>query len=273
MKKFLLVIGALAALTLYAEIPDNLNDLLSLIEKENQEFNNWEAKQSQDTQLDMNEISLKYQEMNKRHLNMIFNYKLNSLKTMEERSEVIKDFEWLIKKLEEIDNRSWEHTGSLEGMRRSYEKSSLVNYQQKIWLFKPKEAAIWKKIANSSIPLGKAQKLKKLQNGRVDYTDILYNQEVNLSGEINLNSIFSYENRYFFVLNTDLTGGGFNFDFINCFLCEVRDNRVVKIVDLGDLYFGSFKIEGDMLHLYGTSISNDDDDDKILQISFDLNKF
>lgn len=272
MKKFLLVIGALAALTLYAEIPDNLNDLLSLIEKEQQEFSAWEAKQSQDTQLDMDQIAVKYQEMNKCHFNMIFNYKLNSAKTQKERYEVIKDFEWLIKKLDEIDKRSWDDCGSIEGMRRSYEKSSLINYQQQIWLFPPELEAIWKEVANSSIPLGKAQKLMNLQNGHVDYTDVMYDDAVDLSGEINLNSIFSYENRYFFVLNTDLKGGGFNFDFVNCYLCEVRNNRVVKTVDLGELYFGSFKIEGSVLHLYGASISKHDEE-KIIQVSFDLDKF
>ena len=81
----------------------------------------------------------------------------------------------------------------------------------------------WRQISDAEVDLG--GKTIKLANGMANFNSVMYDQKVNLEILLFPQDTFSYQNRIFAIIRTDVPFAG-NDDFSTVYLCELKKNKL-----------------------------------------------
>ena len=159
-------------------------------------------------------------------------YKLRTLKTSRQRQILLKRFSKLIDQCSQIENASYEGTGRLENFFRYGRVAELQNRFAEILLLSAAEENVWYKICNTSGKIGKYD--ISFTDGYDTFSAKMYDNTHNLEIMLYPRHCFEFNNRYFAFVISDLPGA-VNYDFRENFICEFKDGKIIKSIQLETL--------------------------------------
>ena len=159
-------------------------------------------------------------------------YKLRTLKTSRQRQILLKRFSSLINECSKIENASYEGTGRLENYFRYGRVANLQNRFAEILLLSPAEEKVWYKICNTSGKIGKYA--ISFTDGCDTFEAKMYDDTHTLEITLYPQHCFEFNNRYFAFVVSDLPGA-VNYDFHENFVCEFKDGKIIKSIQLETL--------------------------------------
>lgn len=159
-------------------------------------------------------------------------YKLRTLKTPRQRQILLKRFGKLIADCSAIENASYEGTGRLENFFRYGRTANLHNRFAEILLLSPDQENLWYKICNTSGKIGKYD--ISFTDGYDSFSARMYDDDHTLEIMLYPHHCFRFDNRFFAFVISDLPGA-VNYDFHENFVCEFKDGKIIKSIQLETL--------------------------------------
>lgn len=201
------------------------------------------------TQMEMNAAAGDYQEAVEDKLLITLDKKLASLSDQRERCELLRDYGFLCRDIQKIRDRSWENTGSIEGMSRALEIAALMERMIEVMGLNVDDAARWKRIKSADGEINGVT--LHLLNGKGEFNQVAYGEEVTLEIIIYPHYTFTRDSRDYAIAFIDLPGC-FSNDYAAAAVLEFKDGVIVKAHCTGwEFELENFRIDGNMLILSG----------------------
>lgn len=159
-------------------------------------------------------------------------YKLRQLKSARDRQVLLLRFIGISIEAYKIANASTENTGRLENLFRYSRIADLQNRFSEILLLPPEQEKLWLKICNSSGMIGKNK--IDMKNGVADFKAKMYDSEYQLQILLRPTHCRGFNGRYMAFVVSDLPGS-VNYDFRENYVCEFKDGKIIKSVQLDTL--------------------------------------
>ena len=159
-------------------------------------------------------------------------YKLRTLKTPRQRLVLLQKYSKLIEKCSAIENASYEGTGRLENFFRYGRVANLQNRFAEILLLSPDQENLWYKICNTTGKIGKYT--LSFTDGYDSFSARMYDDDHTLEIMLYPHHCFRFDNRFFAFVISDLPGA-VNYDFHENFVCEFKDGKIIKSIQLETL--------------------------------------
>lgn len=161
--------------------------------------------------------------LSEKHLFQAFDYKLRHTASAEERLQIIADFHKLSKELQTLHQTPREGMGSLAGMQIYHAEANLMRRQIAIWMLDPETEKRWNRMAN--VPFILNGKSIELDRGKAKFDAVMYGRKVTLEILLSPQNTFTYQNRDFAIIRTDIPFAG-NDDFSTVYLCEFDGKKL-----------------------------------------------
>ena len=222
MKKYLFV---LLAVSLCGCVPDELETLKKAFRAEDDEL-----KKGLDKAMTTVEIcgsAGEHWQVAEKQLLRTLDWKLRQTKDAAERIAMLKVLHELGNEIRGIMEESYEGTGTIEPVNRSFRAALLLNRQQMIWMLNKEEKARWDRVANASGMIG--GKKITLKNGRAEFVTKMYDENTKLEIMLSPGDISTRDGRDFVRIKTDIPKAN-NDDFESIYRCEVKDGIIISAV-------------------------------------------
>lgn len=159
-------------------------------------------------------------------------YKLRQLKSARDRQILLLRFIEISIEAYKIANASTENTGRLENLFRYSRIADMQSRFAEILLLPIEQEKLWLKICNSSGMIGKNK--IDMKNGVADFTAKRYDRECQLQILLRPDHCRDFNGRYMAFVVSDMPGA-VNYDFRENYVCEFKDGKIVKSVQLDTL--------------------------------------
>ena len=140
--------------------------------------------------------------------------------------------------------------GSLANMHIYHRIACLMQHQIEILMLDDASGKRWKKIADAVLVIND-EKIK-LNNGRADFEAEMYGQKELLETIIYPHDVFSYNNRDWVLVRTDIPFAGNN-DFSTLYLCELKQDKLIVHTKCKLNSFTKFELQNGKLTIYDCS--------------------
>lgn len=151
-------------------------------------------------------------------------YKLRHTTIAEKRLRILSDFYKLSRKVQKVYETPREKMGSVAGMQIYHSIARRMQQYTAVLMLDPKSEKQWQQISDADIDLD--GKTIRLSNGVANFNSVMHNQKVDLEILLFPQDTFSYKNRIFAIIRTDIPFAG-NDDFSTIYLCELKKKKML----------------------------------------------
>ena len=174
-------------------------------------------------------------------------YKLRRTSDSKQRLQLISDFYDLAHELRKIYNTPREGKGSIIGLHIYSHAASIIRQHIAVLLLDPVSEKRWLRIKDAALVLGK--KTISFNQGKAEYFAITDNIEDIFESTLFPQDTFTYKNRDFAVIRTDIQFAG-NDDFSTVYLCELVNGKLLVHTKCEFPLISKWDIKGDTFTFY-----------------------
>ena len=156
--------------------------------------------------------------------------------------ELLRDYGFLCRDIQKIRDRSWKDTCSIEGMSRALEIAALMERMIEVMGLNVDDAARWKRIKSADGEINGVT--SHLLNGKGEFNQVAYGEEVTLEIIIYPHYTFTRDSRDYAIAFIDLPGC-FSNDYAAAAVLEFKDGVIVKAQLTGwEFELERFRLDG-----------------------------